>query len=144
MPFLKIWVHAVWATKGREKLIEKSVRKEMFNHIHENALEKDIMMDSVNGHLEHIHALFRLKSNQTVSKVMQLIKGESSFWVNRNLNLKQKLQWQEEYFAVSVSESQVEAVRNYINNQEEHHKKKTFMEEYDEFIEKYDFEVFKD
>lgn len=72
---------------------------------------------------------------------MQLIKGECSFWVNRQKILKETLDWQDEYFAVSVSESGVETVRNYIRNQEEHHRKKTFREEYDEFVNKYGFEI---
>jgi len=58
--------------------------------------------------------------------------------------MKSKFQWQDEYFAVSVSESQVDTVRNYIRNQEDHHKKKSFKEEYDEFIQKYGFQVLKD
>ena len=83
---------------------------------------------------------------------MQLIKGESSFWINKenilgelspNLSLG-KFEWQDEYFAVSVSESMIETVRNYIRNQEEHHSKKTFQNEYEEFIVKYGFEKFKD
>ncbi len=78
----------------------------------------------------------------TVSKVMQLIKGESGFWFNKQGLTKQKLEWQDEYFAVSVSESQLDTVRNYIKNQEEHHKHKTFQQEYDEFITKYQFKVF--
>ena len=73
---------------------------------------------------------------------MQLIKGESSFWVNKQKLIKSKFEWQDEYFAISVSESQVKAVRKYILNQEEHHKKKTFKQEYDEFIQKYGFQVF--
>jgi len=73
---------------------------------------------------------------------MQLIKGESSFWINKNKELfpnlnGRKFEWQDEYFALSVSESVVDKVRNFIKNQEEHHKKKTFKEEYDEIIEKY-------
>ncbi len=68
---------------------------------------------------------------------MQLIKGESAFWFNKQGLTRQKLEWQDEYFAVSVSESQIEIVRNYIKNQEEHHKHKTFQQEYDEFIIKY-------
>ncbi len=106
--------------------------------------DKGILIDIVNGHAEHVHCMFRLKNDQTISKVMQLIKGESSYWVNKNMKLNHKLQWQEEYFAVSVSESQVKIVRNYILNQEEHHKKKTFKEEYDECIQKYGFQIFKD
>ena len=74
---------------------------------------------------------------QTVSKISQLIKGESSFWINKNKLISQKFSWQDDFWAVSVSESHVEAVRKYIGNQEEHHRKKTFDEEVDEFMEKY-------
>lgn len=74
---------------------------------------------------------------------MKLLKGESPFWINKNNLSKQKFEWQNEYFAVSVSPSRLGKVRAYINNQEEHHKKKTFQEEYDEFFNKYGFELFK-
>ncbi|MCK5370673.1 MAG: IS200/IS605 family transposase [Cyclobacteriaceae bacterium] len=144
MPFVKIWIHAVWATKNRETLLEKSIRQNVFEHIHQNALKKDILMDIVNGYSQHVHCLFRLKNDQTVSNVMQLIKGESSFWINQQKLMKTKFQWQEEYFAVSVSESLVNAVRKYIRTQEEHHKKKTYMQEYEEFIQKYGFQVMQD
>lgn len=77
-----------------------------------------------------------------MQKIMQLIKGESSFWINKNQLTKEKFEWQDEYFAVSVSESQLYRVRNYIKNQEQHHRKKTFQEEYDEFIAKYGFQKF--
>jgi REP element-mobilizing transposase RayT len=73
---------------------------------------------------------------------MQLIKGESSYWINKNRLTKEKFEWQNEYFAVSVSESMLDKVRDYIKNQEEHHRKKTFQEEYDEFISKYGFEKY--
>ena len=144
MPFVKIWIHAVWTTKKRTALLEKPVRQKIFKHIHQNALNKGIFMEVVNGHSEHVHCLFRLKNDQTISKVMQLIKGESSYWVNQQNILKNKLQWQEEYFAVSVSESGVSAVKKYIANQEEHHKKKTYDQEYEEFIKRYNFQVFKE
>ena len=142
MPFVKIWIHAVWTTKKRRKILAKTHRQEIFSHIHQNALSKEILMEVVNGYSEHVHCLFRLKNDQTISKVMQLIKGEASFWVNQQNILQQKLQWQEDYFAVSVSESQVQAVRDYIVNQEEHHSKKTFTQEYNEFIKNYNFKVF--
>ena len=73
---------------------------------------------------------------------MQLIKGESSIWINKEGLITEHFGWQDEYFAVSVSESQVDAVRNYIRNQEKHHQKVTFQEEYDEFIRKCGFEKF--
>lgn len=144
MPFVKIWIHAVWTTKNRIPFLNSEIRQKVFKHIHQYALEKDIYMDIVNGYSEHVHCLIRLKNDQTISKVLQLLKGEPSFWINRQKLTKTKFQWQDEYFAISVSESQVEAVRKYIRNQEEHHKKKSFKEEYDEFIQKYGFQVLKD
>ena len=80
---------------------------------------------------------------------MQLIKGESAFWINRQNEFissfaGKKFEWQDEYFAVSVSESIIDKVRNYIKNQEEHHSEKTFQQEYDEFIRKYGFQKFND
>jgi REP element-mobilizing transposase RayT len=68
---------------------------------------------------------------------MQLIKGESSFWINKNQLTKEKFEWQDEYFAFSVSESVIDKVRDYIKNQEEHHKRKTFEEECDEIFTKF-------
>ena len=141
MPFVKIWIHVVWSTKKREPILEESKRQILFEHIHQNALSKGILMEIVNGHIDHVHCLFRLKNDQTISNVMQLIKGESSFWINQQNLLKKKLQWQDEYFAVSISESGVAAVKNYILNQEDHHMKQTFTQEYNEFIEKYNFQV---
>jgi len=144
MPFVKIWIHAVWTTKSRKKLLTKEIRSAIFEHIHQNALKKEILIDCVSGHFEHVHCLFRLKNDQTISYVMQLMKGESSFWINKQKFLNHKFEWQDEYFAVSVSESQVNTVRSYIQNQDTHHYKKSFQQEYDIFIEKYGFHVFKD
>ncbi len=144
MSYIKIWVHAVWTVKSRKPLLTPEVRKDFFNHIHQNALSKDILMDSVGGHNNHVHCLFRIKSNQAMDKIMQLIKGESSYWFNKSGLNRLKLQWQKEYFAVSVSESLVGRVRNYILTQEEHHKKRTWEDEYREFIEKYGFVVIKE
>ncbi len=144
MPFVKIWIHAVWTTKKRKPLLIKPIRQSVFKHIHQNALNKNIFMDTVGGHIEHAHCLFRLKNDQTIKDIMQLLKGESSFWINKEKMINTKFNWQNEYYAVSVSESHVDRVRKYIQNQEEHHEKKTFMKEYDDFISKYGFKVFKD
>ena len=78
-----------------------------------------------------------------IGKVVQLIKGESSFWINKNNLTVEKFHWQDEYFAVSVSESMIAQVRNYIKKQEKHHLIKTFSDEYFEFMEKYKFENLK-
>ena len=80
--------------------------------------KKGIYVDFINGHLEHIHCLVNLKPGQTIDNILMLIKGESSFWINQNRLSRKKFEWQNEYFAVSVSESAVERVRAYIRDQE--------------------------
>jgi putative transposase len=141
MPYIKIWIHLVWSTKKRQPFLTKDIRQKVFMHIRENAKEKNIYLDFVNGYTDHIHCLISLSNEQTIANVVQLIKGESSFWINKNNLCKGKFEWQGEYFAVSVSESGVSRVREYIRNQEEHHATKTFEQEYDEFINKYGFEI---
>jgi len=143
MPHVKVYIHFVWATKNHAPmLLTKEVREKVWQHIRENAKAKGIFIDHINGYSDHCHCLVSFGIDQTISKVMQLLKGESSFWINQNKLSAGKFEWQDEYYAVSVSESGVDRVRNYIRNQEEHHHKKTFQQEYDEFIEKFGFEKF--
>lgn len=143
MSFIKIWIHLVWATKNREPVLTNKIRQQVFAHIRDNAKAKNIHIDFLNGHFDHVHCLVSLNQEQTIAKIMQLLKGESSFWINKNNLFKHKFEWQNDYFALSVSESGVNSVREYIKNQEEHHKKKTFQEEYEEVIDKYGFELLK-
>jgi REP element-mobilizing transposase RayT len=140
MPFIKLLVHAVWATKDRKPLLNKANKDSLCLHIRNYAAEKNIHLINVNGWLDHLHCFISLSADQNMATVMNLIKGESSFWANRNLKWTEKFGWQDDYFAVSVGESQFNAVNNYINNQEQHHKKKSFQQEYDEFIKNYHFE----
>jgi putative transposase len=142
MGYLKIWVHIVWTTKNREPILSCEIREEIFSHIRENAEKKGIYIDFINGYLEHVHCLLSLGSGQNIDKILMLLKGESSHWINRENLFQGKFEWQEEYFAVSVSESSVDRVRDYIKNQANHHKRKSFSEEYQEFIRKYKFDVF--
>lgn len=140
MPFIKIWIHLIYSTKNRAHLITKDLKPKLLAHIRENAESKDIYLDSVNCVSDHIHMLVSLKGDQSISKVTMLLKGESSFWVNNNKLSDFKFEWQDEFIAVSIGESALTKVRKYIADQEEHHKKKTFAEEYDEFIKVYGFE----
>ena len=142
MPFIRIWIHYVWSTKNRQPILIDEFRYPLFNHIKENSFEKKIFLDRINGFYDHVHCLVSLGSDQTIEKIAQLLKGESSFWFNNKSGFKtHRLEWQDEYFAVSVSESQLDTARAYIDNQEIHHKKKTFTEEYDEFIREYGFNI---
>jgi putative transposase len=145
MPFVNVNIHFVWSTKNRIPYLKtKAIREAMWQHIKANAKTKDIYVDFVNGYQEHCHCLISLGKEQTISKVMQLVKGEAAHWFNQQKFISEKLEWQDEYFAVSVSKSALNKVREYIKNQEEHHTRKTFQQEYDEFIEKYGFQKFKD
>lgn len=141
MGYVKIWIHTVWTTKNRAPLLAREIRQNVFDHIRENAKKKGIYIDFINGHLEHVHCLISLSSGLSIDKILMLLKGESSYWINKNKFSRGKFEWQDEYFAVSVSESNLSRVRNYIKNQEDHHKKKSFTEEYQEFMQKYKFDV---
>lgn len=144
MSFVKIWVHLVFSTKYRKPHLKKEIKTKLIQHIIQNCKDKDIFLQAINGHDDHLHCLISLGKDQSISKVSQLIKGESSFWLNNEKLLLEKFQWQDDYYAVSVSESIVPKVIEYIKNQEAHHSKKTFSDEVDEFIEKYGFERTKD
>ncbi len=139
MSYVRIWLHCVWGTKNRQPFITRQNKKAILDHIRENAEKKNIYIDFINGHREHIHVLLSLNKDQTISRVMQLIKGESSHWINDEKIISTKFEWADEYFAVSVSDSHVNRVREYIKNQEAHHRVKSWQEEYEEFMEKYGF-----
>ena len=134
-------IHAVWGTKNHYPFLTKEIKEKVISHIKENALKKQIFINCINGYTEHLHCLFGLNADMTIAKTMQLIKGESAYWVNKEFTTKSKFEWADEYYAVSVSESQLDKVRTYINRQEEHHKQTTFAQECEEFIRKYNFEI---
>lgn len=139
MPFVKLWVHVIWSTKNRVKSISKDFKPLLLEHIKSNAKGKSIFIDTINCVNDHIHILISLSTDQTIAKVVQLIKGESSHWVNKQNLLQTKFEWQDEYIAVTVSDSVVDKVREYIDTQEEHHRIKSFSEEYALFEKKYGF-----
>jgi REP element-mobilizing transposase RayT len=134
MPCIRVWLHLVWSTKNREPVLSRELRTAVFGHIVLQAEQKNICLDTIGGYLEHVHALISLGSDQTIAKIAQLLKGESSHWLNKSGLLQGRFEWQEEYFAVSVGESSVQTVRKYIQSQEEHHRRRSFAEEYNEFL----------
>ena len=139
MSWVRIWVHIVFSTKNRAPFLEQNIRENVFQHIRKNAESKGIWLDSVNGYVDHVHCLVSLNKDQSISKVAQLLKGESSFWINKNKLTESKFAWQDDYWAASVSESQLKQTRSYIQTQESHHRKISFAEEVDEFLDKYGF-----
>jgi len=143
MSYVKIWLHCVWSTKNRDQTIPHSFRPEVLKHFRENADEKNIILDYINAHENHVHALINLGKQQNLATIMQYLKGESSFWINSKKILPYQFSWQDDYFAVSVGHSQVERIRNYIKNQDEHHRKMSWEEEVNLFMKKYGFEQIK-
>ena len=140
MSYVKIYIHTVWATKDRLPYLKNELKPKIMDHIRENAKAKNIHIDHINGHKEHLHALISMDAEQNIATIINLLKGESSYWINKQNLTKNKFGWQDDYFAVSIGESQVEAVRQYIRNQENHHQVKSFQQEYDEFMRNYRFE----
>ena len=138
MSWVRVYIHMVFCTKNRIHYLNSSeLRKKVFQHIKQNAEEKEIWLDCVNGWRDHTHCLISLGREQSISKVAQLIKGESSYWINQNNLTEYKFTWQDDYWAVGVSESHVKSVRDYIHSQEDHHSKNSFEEEVNEFMGKY-------
>ena len=145
MSWVRIWVHLVFSTLNREPILNSpKMRKQLFEHIKQNAEHKQIWLDSINGYQEHAHCLISLGKDQCISNVVQLIKGESSFWINKNKFIRPRFTWQDDYWAVGVSESHVQATREYIYGQEKHHGKVSFSKEVELFMSKYGWELVKE
>ena len=144
MSFIKIWVHCVWTTKKRIPYLGDIMRDSLIGHILENAKSKAIHIDHLNGFNEHLHALISLGGNQNISEIMQKLKGESSFWINKQKLTRLKFEWQDDYYAVSVGMNQIDSLRRYIRTQDQHHKKESFENEIDKLIEEYKLERFRD
>lgn len=134
MPYSRVFIHVIWSTKNRLPLIDEKLKPLLLAHIKENSIKKEIFIDTLNCVDDHIHLLISLGNEQTIAKIVMLIKGESSFWVNKQGLSKGKFEWQDEYIALSVGYNSIDPVRAYIKNQDEHHKKKTFSSEYEGFL----------
>ncbi len=134
MSHIRIWVHCVWGTKRRIAFFNEQNTSKTISHIRENAKKKDIYIDFINIHKDHVHCLISLNSGHSIDKDIQLIKGEGSFWINKSGIVPGKFSWAEEFFTVSVSESHINIVRDYIKNQEKHHAVMTWEDEYNQFL----------
>jgi len=138
--YSRCWLHLIWSTLNREKrfTIESAIK--LSDHLTEYVQEKDIYMKINYVNPEHVHALIDLPTKYSIEEIIKLLKGNSSHWINENGIVKRKFAWGRGYGAFSVSHSKASSVAKYIAEQREHHRKKTFMEEYQDFIEKYGME----
>ena len=137
MSFIKVLVHIVFTTKNRESLLSQEIRGKLYAHIREYSTKSNIYLEAVGGWNDHIHVLISLGKEQNISKLVNLIKGESSYWINKEKLLTQKFNWQDDYYAVSIGESGRSKLIEYIKKQEDHHKSQGFIKEINEILAKY-------
>ena len=138
--FSQIYIQYVFAVKGRENLLQKPWRDEVFKYMAGITKGKNQKPIIVNGVTDHVHVFIGLKPTMNISDLVRDIKNNSSNFINEQKFIKGKFAWQEGYGAFSYAHSQIDNVYQYIANQEEHHKKKTFKEEYIDFLKKFEIE----
>jgi len=133
----QIYIQAVFAVKSRKAQLEKNWRHEMLSVIGNLINESQCKTVIVNGTNDHVHCFFGLHPTVPVSILMQNVKAKASKWLNETGHLKNRFEWQQGYGAFSYSRSHMDNVYKYIQNQEEHHKKVSFIEEYINMLEKF-------
>jgi putative transposase len=127
--YTNLLYHLVFSTKNRQPLIRESFKEELFKILGALVRDKGGALLERGGIADHIHLVVRLKAHTSVSDLLQYIKANSSGWVNRREDNQGRFEWQVGYAAFTVSESQLPAVREYVANQEQHHRGMSFKEE---------------
>jgi len=132
--------HCVFSTKDRRKVIDADLQTRLWPYLGGIARDNRMKALAVGGVEDHVHLLLSLPSTMTISMAMQLVKGGSSKWVHDTFPDKRDFAWQEGYGAFSIGISQVDDTKRYIENQAEHHRVKTFEEEFIAFLERHGIE----
>ncbi len=138
--YQKMYIQAVFAVKYRDAQIKHEWKEEFMCVIGQLINETGCKTIIVNGVEDHVHCFFMLKSSVSITELMKMVKSRSSKWVNDHGKTKSHFEWQRGYGVFSYAKSQFEAVRKYIQNQEEHHKKRSFKVEFIDFLEKFEIE----
>ncbi|MCM4161610.1 IS200/IS605 family transposase [Antarcticibacterium flavum] len=136
----QIFIHSIFAVKHRGSLIQQQWKADLFAVIGNLINETGCKIIIANGTEDHVHCLISMKPDISVSEVMKNVKAKSSKWINESRFLDSRFEWQSGFGTFSYSKSQVPDVIRYIQNQEEHHKKMTFVEEYIQFLKKFEIE----
>jgi len=136
--YTQIYIQIVFAVKGRQNLIPKENREELHKFITDIVSNRNQKLFAVFAMPDHVHILVSISPTITISDLVRDIKAGSSKLINEKVWMNGKFNWQEGYGAFSYSKSSIDSVVKYILNQEEHHKKKTFKEEYLDFMEKFE------
>ncbi len=138
--YTQIFIHIVFVVMGRQNLIPPENREELYKYIAGIIQQKGHKLYIVNGMSDHVHVLLGYNPVEALSELFKEIKRCSSIFINNNKWLKVKFEWQSGYGGFSYSKSQIDKVYKYIENQEKHHKKRTFREEYIELLKKFEVE----
>ncbi len=136
--YTQLYIQVVFAVKYREGLIEKEWKNDLYDYITAIIQNCNHKVIAINGVQDHIHILFNLKPNQSLSDLIQDVKANSSKWINEKSLTKKRFRWQAGYGAFSYSKSQLSRVATYIENQEQNHKHKSMIAEYKEFLHKFE------
>jgi putative transposase len=136
--FTQLYVHLVFAVKYRERLLTKEMRDELFRYIIGIVTNRKHKVIIINGMADHIHILIGLNPNDKISDLIACIKRESSSFINDKKWFRGKFHWQDGYGAFSYGRSQLNDIYKYIANQEQHHKRRTFREEYIELLKRFE------
>ncbi len=134
--YINILIHTVFSTKNRESWLSSSLRERLYPYMCGIARENGLKVLCIGGTDNHIHILLSLDSTTSIAKAMQLIKGGSSKWVHETFPELRLFSWQEGYGAFSIGISNVDETKKYIENQEKHHSKESFRDEYLKFLRK--------
>jgi putative transposase len=129
--------HCVWSTKGRHPLLTPENQTRLWPYLGGIARANKMTALAIGGVADHVHVLLSLPATLTISKAIQLLKGNSSKWLHEEYPGLRTFSWQEGYGAFSIGMSGVPETKNYIATQAEHHKKKTFQEEFRSFLDKH-------
>lgn len=132
--YTQLYVHVVFAVRGRANLISPQWKEKLYQYMTGIITHKNQKLMVINGMPDHIHILIGLKPDCNLSDLIRDVKASSSKWINESKYLMGKFEWQTGFGAFTVSQSQIKTVVNYILNQEAHHKKKSFREEYIKFF----------
>ena len=138
--FTQIHIHAVFAVQNRISLINKSWQDRLYKYIIAIIQKHGHKVLSIGGMPDHIHILFGFRPTQALSELIQEVKRDSSEWINKEKLVRGRFSWQEGYGAFSYSKSHISKVANYIETQEKHHKKRSFLEEYKKILKDFDLE----
>lgn len=130
----KLTIHAIFSTKNREPWLTSALRPRLFAYMKATIERSNGHTLAINGMAEHVHVLVVIAPDRSVSDMMRLIKSNSSKWIHEEFSNLHGFAWQSGFSAFSVSESQISAVRKYIGSQEEHHRKKSYLEELQGFL----------